>query len=167
MLGIDKSVPDEFAVYSRAPLSLPPDYSLRPPEPGAERPQSETPTDTARRALTGQGSRRAEVSTTVQGDKGPLSLGEQVLLRQTGAADANPEIRKIVDRETSIFAKDENGFADKLMFWQDKGDFGTVVDATKENQRIKENLALGKEVTTGETPHIERKKKAFLEGLLN
>ena len=27
--------PDEFAVATRAPLSMPPDFSLRPPQPGA------------------------------------------------------------------------------------------------------------------------------------
>jgi len=35
----DKTAPDEFAVYSRPPLSLPPDYKLRPPAPGTVRPQ--------------------------------------------------------------------------------------------------------------------------------
>ena len=38
-LGIEPVSPDEFAVESRAPLTIPPDYSLRPPEPGAARPQ--------------------------------------------------------------------------------------------------------------------------------
>ena len=38
-LGIEPVSPDEFAVESRAPLTIPPDYSLRPPEPGASRPQ--------------------------------------------------------------------------------------------------------------------------------
>ena len=36
MDGLDKRPPDEFTVYSRAPLSLPPNYDLRPPgDPGA------------------------------------------------------------------------------------------------------------------------------------
>ena len=38
-LGIEPVSPDEFAVESRAPLTIPPDYNLRPPEPGAARPQ--------------------------------------------------------------------------------------------------------------------------------
>ena len=32
-LGQVKQPPDEFAVFQRAPLSLPPDYALRPPAP--------------------------------------------------------------------------------------------------------------------------------------
>src|ERR1700749_573834 len=33
-LGITKEAPDEFGVISRAPLSMPPDYTLRPPQIG-------------------------------------------------------------------------------------------------------------------------------------
>src|SRR3546814_10759236 len=36
-LGLTKQSPDEFRVVSRAPLTLPPDYNLRPPAPGAPR----------------------------------------------------------------------------------------------------------------------------------
>jgi hypothetical protein len=39
MIGLDQPMPDEFAVESRAPLTVPPDFDLRPPEPGAPRPQ--------------------------------------------------------------------------------------------------------------------------------
>jgi len=38
-LGIEPTSPDEFAVESRAPLTIPPDFDLRPPAPGAARPQ--------------------------------------------------------------------------------------------------------------------------------
>jgi len=37
-LGYGKSAPDEFAIVTKAPLVIPPDYSLRPPRPGALRP---------------------------------------------------------------------------------------------------------------------------------
>lgn len=33
-LGLQKKAPDEFAVLRHAPLSLPPDFNLRPPKPG-------------------------------------------------------------------------------------------------------------------------------------
>jgi hypothetical protein len=52
-LGMEKRAPDEFAVVTRAPLSLPPDYSLRPPEPGAPRPQEQASTVAARAAVFG------------------------------------------------------------------------------------------------------------------
>ena len=41
-LGIERQAPDEFAVVKRAPLAMPPDYTLRPPTPGAQRPQEQT-----------------------------------------------------------------------------------------------------------------------------
>src|SRR5579863_4076267 len=38
-LGLEPTAPDEFAVESRAPLTIPPDFNLRPPAPGTARPQ--------------------------------------------------------------------------------------------------------------------------------
>jgi hypothetical protein len=38
-LGLGRNPPDEFAVVERPPLVLPPDFHLRPPLPGAPRPQ--------------------------------------------------------------------------------------------------------------------------------
>jgi DUF3035 family protein len=51
LIGLDKVGPDEFAVESRAPLTIPPDYELRPPAPGASRPQEVTAAERARRAI--------------------------------------------------------------------------------------------------------------------
>src|SRR5258708_19942516 len=42
VLGLDKVAPDEFKIVNRAPLSLPPDYALRPPDPRALRPPAQT-----------------------------------------------------------------------------------------------------------------------------
>ena len=49
--GLAKQSPDEFRVVARAPLSLPPDFTLRPPEPGAVRPQEWTTAQQARKAI--------------------------------------------------------------------------------------------------------------------
>ena len=49
--GLTKQSPDEFRVVARAPLSLPPDFTLRPPDPGAVRPQEGSTTSQARNAL--------------------------------------------------------------------------------------------------------------------
>ena len=48
---MDRVGPDEFAVESRAPLTLPPEFDLRPPQPGAPRPQEVTAADKARRVI--------------------------------------------------------------------------------------------------------------------
>ena len=50
-VGMDRVGPDEFAVEARAPLTIPPEFDLRPPQPGAPRPQEQTATDRARRVI--------------------------------------------------------------------------------------------------------------------
>jgi hypothetical protein len=55
VVGIEKTPPDEFAVEQRAPLTIPPDFNLRPPQPGAGRPQEMTSADRARRAIDSAG----------------------------------------------------------------------------------------------------------------
>src|SRR5215831_10360831 len=50
-IGLEKSSPDEFAVESRAPLEMPPDFDLRPPQPGASRPQEKAADQQARKVI--------------------------------------------------------------------------------------------------------------------
>jgi hypothetical protein len=52
-VGAVKTSPDEFRVVTQAPLTLPPDYSLRPPRPGDPRPSELEPDAEARAALFG------------------------------------------------------------------------------------------------------------------
>ena len=54
-LGMTKVVPDEFAVVPNAPLSVPPDYALRPPRPGAPRDQETSPIEQAKQTVFRQG----------------------------------------------------------------------------------------------------------------
>ena len=54
-LGMDRTGPDEFAVESRAPLLIPPDFNLRPPQPGATRPNELTAAERARRVIDAAG----------------------------------------------------------------------------------------------------------------
>ena len=50
-VGMERVSPDEFAVESRAPLTIPPEFELRPPQPGAPRPQEATAADQARKVI--------------------------------------------------------------------------------------------------------------------
>ena len=162
-LGQSKSAPDEFAVYSRAPLSLPPDYGLRPPAPGSTRPQEVAPRSEARRAVLGA------KGTAKAGRAAPAgsSPGVQALLTNLGTQNANPNIRATINRETTILAEEDVTFAESVMFWNTPTEYGTVVDPTKETKRIRENQALGRPITEGEVPTIERKRKALLQGIFN
>jgi hypothetical protein len=54
-IGLDPTMPDEFAVESQAPLVIPPDFNLRPPKPGEPRPQDVSTAKLAREDLNNAG----------------------------------------------------------------------------------------------------------------
>lgn len=162
-LGLNKQSPDEFKVVARAPLSVPPDFSLRPPAPGAPRPQEGTTRDQARRAVFGSD----QGGTTLQAEQANyagLSAGERILLKSAGAGQGDPNIRALVNAEAEALREDTD-FLEALVFWREPQVPGTVVDAEGEARRLRENSALGKDITEGQTPSIERRKKGLLEGL--
>lgn len=163
-LGQSKQAPDEFAVFSRAPLSVPPEVSLRPPRPGAERPQAVNPRDRAQQALISNA--RQPVPAKINPPTG-LSSGEQAVLRVTGALNADPNIRQTVNRETSLIAAKSKSFTDKIVFWQKPKAPGTAVNPTQEARRIRENQALGEPLNEGEVPTIKHKQKALFDGVFN
>jgi hypothetical protein len=144
-LGVEKAPPDEFAVVANAPLSQPPDYSLRPPTPGAPRPQEGTTTDRARAALTGGAA----------GSMAP-SPGEQLLLAKAGGNSIVPDIRHKVDEETTGMAEASQSFTDNLLFWKDAPLPGEPLDSTQEAQRLKSNAAAGKPPADGDSVIISR-----------
>ena len=160
-LGMTKVTPDEFRVVTKAPLVLPPDYSLRPPAPGEPRPQELQPESAARTALLGQ--REGEVR----------SDGEKLLVAKAGADKADPLIRYVVDDEFGDVAHKDKSFADRVMFWRaDKkaaaaatpgaagADATVPVDAAAEEERIAK-------LTGGKTVVISREgpRKLKLPGL--
>jgi uncharacterized lipoprotein len=49
--SLTSTPPDEFKVTTRAPLAVPPDFSLRPPAPGQPRPQEGTATQQAKQVI--------------------------------------------------------------------------------------------------------------------
>ncbi len=162
--GGQKSAPDEFVVYSRPPLSQPPDFSLRPPTPGVARPQTTSTADDARDALLGTSN--STERRQVPAEQETTTPGLQALIKNTGAADADPDIRKKINEETSILAEEDQRLVDKMIFWvDDNPNQGTVLDPEKEQKRIREAQALGKPVTTGETEHVkpDRAKKGLLD----
>ena len=107
-LGMTKVTPDEFRVVTKAPLVVPPDYSLRPPAPGEPRPQELEPESQARQALLGQ-----------QNAEG-RSDGEKLLVAKAGGDKADPLIRYVVDDEFGEVAHKDPSFADRVMFWRKK-----------------------------------------------
>ena len=116
-----------FQVVARAPLSVPPDFTLRPPQPGATRPQEGTTRDQARATLLGE---RSGVSLSLVG----RNSGDMALLTRAGASQAQPGIRELVDKESQSLAEAGNSFTDKLVFWRkpEAAGAGEQLDAAKE-----------------------------------
>jgi hypothetical protein len=105
-VGLTKVTPDEFLTVSTAPLTVPPEYGLRPPAPGQPRPQELAPESAARQILLGQ---RQAVT---------RSPGEQQLVTQAGGDRADPLARYVVDDEFGDLAHKEEGWANRLLFWR-------------------------------------------------
>ncbi len=162
--GLTKQSPDEFRVVSHAPLTLPPDFTLRPPEPGLPRPQEGTATERARKAIFRVDEPKIKSLDLTAAADG-RSLGELSLLRAAGVDRADPKIRLLVDRETYAINAESDGFVERLIFWREKEIPGVIVNASEESRRLRENAALGKSVTSGETPTIKRKSEALFEGI--
>lgn len=179
-LGMTKRSPDEFQVVAHAPLTLPPDYNLRPPEPGAPRPQEGTARDQAQTALfnngndfqTGfsTGSSGLSTGTSFSSDLAAAggttqSTGEVALLQSAGATGLDSDIRNQIDAETAAQIERDETLIERLVFWRNPEPYGTVVDPVAETERLRENQALGKPLTEGETPIIIQRRKGLLEGI--
>ena len=166
VFGKTKEAPDEFAVYRRAPLSLPPDSDLRPPTPGVSRPQVVNPRDQARAALGLSAKKTDKVDLSKSENITRLSNGERALLALTGANKANPQIRKLVEEKTADLYETNESFTDKMVFWRSKNK-GVALDPQKELKRIREAQSLGKPLNSKDIPIVTRKKKGLLEGIFD
>jgi hypothetical protein len=135
-IGLDRITPDEFLTVSTAPLTVPPEYGLRPPSPGQPRPQELAPESAARQILLGQ---RQAVT---------RSEGEQMLVAQAGGDRADPLARYVIDDEFGDLAHKEEGWANRIMFWRrddaatqgptavETADGSVTIDAASEQARV-------------------------------
>ncbi|MBR9835808.1 MAG: DUF3035 domain-containing protein [Alphaproteobacteria bacterium] len=104
------SGPDEFRVVKKAPLIVPPDYSLRPPTPGQAQPFE---VDEA----------RAGVATAFGTNVGvDASAAERALVNAAGANAVSPVIREQVDFEEARIIRKSTSISDRVMFWQKGGE---------------------------------------------
>lgn len=156
-----KQAPDEFQVVAQQPLSIPPNADLRPPRPGAPRPQDTPAQVQARSIVTGGPVPPPGTNTQVAS----TSDAESAFLKKAGYGSADPDIRSKVNRETRIIADNDRSFIDELIFWRKPEPQGVVVDPAKEQQRIRETQAVGEPITKGDTPTIERRQRGLLEGI--
>lgn len=152
-LGFGRNSPDEFAVVDRPPLSLPPDFDLRPPRPGAPRPQEVSMKAKAATTLFGGASSGASEG---------KSEGEAALLSAAGVAKADSNIRETLDREASQRAIGSDKLVDEILWWRSKDADATTVDAAAEAQRLRELKEKGEAPSDGKTPVISKGKSGWL-----
>ncbi len=162
-IGWDKVSPDEFNVVTRAPLTLPPDFGLRPPAPGTARPQEQSPTEQARVAVFGN---TAAARNAAAGQQGPGSSGENALVAKAGGDKVDANIREQLDRETSLLAEADRSFVDRLMFWRANDPAqGEQLDAQRESQRLREAAATGRPASDGSVATVRKRQRGLLEGI--
>lgn len=127
-LGSERNTPDEFRVVTIAPLSTPPEYNLRPPRPGELRAEDVFQDRQARRALFGDL------------DSSQATDGEILFAARAGAADANPDVRALIDGETAGLVRKRESLADRVLFWRDTerlvNDEGQPLDPAAEEARV-------------------------------
>ncbi len=153
-MGIEKVSPDEFSIVTKAPLVIPPDYNLRPPRPGAPRAASFSPQREAHEALFGEG-------TSPVAD-GVVTSGEYALLNAMDAQDADPSIRELLAADIGNVVQKDRTFTDRILFWAGgEADGASVVNASAETDRIRDNQATGRPVTEGVTPTISKNRGIF------
>ncbi|NDF11877.1 MAG: DUF3035 domain-containing protein [Proteobacteria bacterium] len=172
-LGLKRNSPDEFMVISRPPLSMPPDFNLRPPGSG---PTNEAPqiSQEAKKVIldpmsTGSTTKAAKTKSASQDEAS--SKGVQVLLDKTGASSADPNIRSVLDSESKVYIPDAEEEEDKGFFKSlhdsltpDKKD--PLVDIDKEEERLIKNAQEGKPASEGDIPLKDNGKKSLLNDWL-
>jgi len=136
--GLGKQGPDEFAVVTKQPLVIPPEYNLRPPRDGAPPTNQVAPTDAAQSALFDN-----DPATAAKYVTGDFSQAEKLLLAQTGAVNTDPAIRQEVASDGRAMEAADDTFTQKVLFWQDKKPPGQNVNAESEDKRLSAQKAAG------------------------
>ena len=104
--GSGSRTPDEFRVVTMAPLTVPPNYKLRPPEAGGALPPEldGSPTEVT-----------AAFGATIGRN---ASASEKALVAAAGANAVDPVIRTQVDYEETKTIRKSTSIADRILFWR-------------------------------------------------
>jgi len=135
-LGLLKTAPDEFSIVTRAPLSVPPEYTLRPPRPGVDRPMEMQTGQRARQTLFGV----SDVNETASGEAAPEFMD------RIGVNNADRNIReRLVEDSAQPDETQRRPVGERLLFWRDNSDNGDVIDPKEELERIQSEAPTGSE----------------------
>lgn len=104
--GSGSRMPDEFRVVTMAPLTVPPNYKLRPPSAGGSLPPE---LDGSQTAVT------AAFGTTIGQD---ASVSERALVSSANANAVDPVVRTQVDYEETKTIRKSKTISDRILFWR-------------------------------------------------
>lgn len=130
--GVVKTPPDEFAVVTKAPLVIPPDYNLRPPKPGAPPTNQSSPTDTAEAVMTGDSPEAVAASLPNN-----YSAAEKNMLANTGGATSDHTVRSQIAADNKAMTTASPSFTDQLLFRSPPDPYaGHPLDADAEHAKL-------------------------------
>lgn len=167
-LGLGRNPPDEFAVVDRPPLAVPPNFDLRPPKPGAPRPQAVNLQERTASTLYGTDASLSNIAARdhtgalVRKPQAAPTGDEEAFLQSLHADKPEADIRDQIDREASQRVSANDHLVDDLLWWRDQSTSGVVVDPKAEAARIKAAKEKGTPLNKGATPVIERSQSGFL-----
>lgn len=126
--GLQKKSPDEFAVTTKAPLVIPPDFNLRPPMPGAPPSNTRDPSTNAELALFSN----TDTQTIANGLAGTYTIGERMLLANAKAQNSDPSIRARLNADQRAVQNADRSFTDRILNTSATRDNGRPVNADAE-----------------------------------
>lgn len=132
-LGFTRETPDEFAVVERAPLEIPPDFTIRPPLPGAKRPQTEEAPAKAKKHVLSH----VTADQLIQKAPHPISnKAERKLLDQARTAQHAPDIKHTLYKDQQEESTEEETLMQKLALSNKAALQGDVIDPIAETDRL-------------------------------
>jgi hypothetical protein len=146
MAGLDKKSPDEFAVTTKAPLVIPPDFNLRPPLPGAPPANALDPSSSAEAALFAP----TDTATAAASLSGSYTPGERMFLANAKAQTADPGIRARLNADQRAAIQNaDSSFTARVLGTKATPDDGKPVNADAEANKGKKTGAPKKDDSGG------------------
>jgi hypothetical protein len=185
-LGLNREGPDEYRVVARPPLSVPPDFELRPPGSFAG---ANTQSDTREQARSlvlrsGEGQAAADASSLPDNlpstapntalvsvkTSAPASPGEEALLQRSGAANASSSIReelRVEEVQKTLQKEEKKGsFLGGLREKLNKDEEKERLDAAEEKKRLQEARRKSAAMTQGSSTQASPTKETTAENNL-